>query len=153
MNEKIQTTNKYNEKQKFFEKEESKKHEIMKSQEEGYEQILNKTREHGTIIMTIKNLHKKIEEGGQDFVIIKGDENNHGRGDDGDSIDRKADKAYEQLGVLSEFVDFFQEFNKSYQGVKDAGDRQRDNKLEKIIKHLDKNKQIDQRDEMKSCII
>jgi len=34
---------------------------------------LNKTREHGTIIMTIENLNKKLMEGGLDFIINRKD--------------------------------------------------------------------------------
>ena len=116
----------------------------MKSQEEGYEQILNKTREHGTIIMTIKNLHKKIAEGGKDFVLFnKIDEYNPmvKNEDQNESIDKKADKSLEQLGVISEFVEFFQDFNKKYQGQFGNEDKKSEkpvNNLETVIEALDK---------------
>lgn len=114
----------------------------MKSQEEGYEQILNKTREHGTIIMTIKNLHKKIADSGKDFVLFnKIEEYNQGKNEEqNESIDKKADKAIEQLGVISEFVEFFQDFNKKYQGQFGNEDKRSEkpvNNLKNIIDALD----------------
>jgi hypothetical protein len=39
--------------------------------------MLGKQRDHGTIIMTIENLEKKVLEGGQDFILMKPEEENN----------------------------------------------------------------------------
>ena len=59
-NENLQINNKITKLQEEFERQEQEKHEILKNQEEKTEGILSETREHGSIIMTIKNLHDKI---------------------------------------------------------------------------------------------
>ena len=59
-NENLQINNKITKLQEEFERQEQEKHEILKNQEEKTEGILSETREHGSIIMTIKNLHYKI---------------------------------------------------------------------------------------------
>lgn len=86
----MQTANDYNERKTEFEAEEQRKHQILKSQEEGSAQMLGKQRDHGTIIMTIENLEKKLLEGGQDFILTRTEEETSNSTAEMNETERKA---------------------------------------------------------------
>ena len=112
---KLQQTNTNNEKKKLYEGEENRKFELLKGQEEGQEQILNKTREHGTIIMTIENLNKKLMEGGLDFIINRKDVD---KKREHDTIEQKAQnvlKPQGQLEIIEGFGVLFKQFKERYE--------------------------------------
>lgn len=66
---KIDKTNDYNAQKGLYEKEETRKQEILKNQEEHSGMNLSKILEHGKIVMTIENLEKKLQdrEDGKEF--------------------------------------------------------------------------------------
>ena len=112
----MQTANDYNERKTEFESEEQKKYQILRSQEEGSAQMLGKQRDHGTIIMTIENLEKKLLEGGQDFILSKTDEEISVDGKDLNETERKALRSLQQLDLIEGFANLFTKFKDAYEG-------------------------------------
>jgi hypothetical protein len=97
--------------------------------------VLSKTREHGTIIMTIENLHKKLQDDGKDCTLYTGKEEQVQRNNTEESIDDRARRAKEKLNKIEEFAELFDKFKQAYEGPI-IGDDKADKDKEKYKSYL-----------------
>jgi hypothetical protein len=94
--------------------------------------VLGKTREHGTIIMTIENLNKKLMDGGMDLVkrneVIEALKSRPG-----ESIEEKAARALQQLDNIADFGKLFKQFKDDYEGPRDKVDKNSKSYLSEVL--------------------